>query len=240
MTAWVAGALATAAIGLLGAATGHERRRDRLAELAPQSQLTVSGERPSVRLRLARIRRPGRRTDLIQAQLADTISAIAAATRTGMSLLQAVELAAEQATDPIAIPLRDVVRRIRLGVPLEDSLDGWIGAMPVPDVRLAVGVLRLHRAVGGVLAPTLEGLARTLRERRAAVRELRSLTAQARLSGAILGLLPVGFFGFLWLASRSDMVVAARSPAGRTAIALGLALDLVAFFWIRRLLRVDA
>ncbi len=177
---------------------------------------------------------------MILVQLADAVSAIAAGTRSGLSLPQAVELVAESAPEPLGHGLREMANRIRLGAPLEQALDGWVAAMPAPEVRLAAGVLRLHRAVGGGLAPTLDGLARTLRERRAAVRELRSLTAQARLSGAILGLLPLGFFGFLWAASRGDMLLAVASPAGRTAIAVGLALDAAAFVWIRRLLRVDA
>ncbi len=125
------------------------------------------------------------------------------------------------------------------GSPLEEALDGWVAAITVPDVRLVAGVLRLHRRAGGALAPVLEGLARTLRERRAAVREVRSLTAQARLSGAILGLLPIGFFGFLWLTSSRDMAIAVGSPLGRTAIAGGLVLQAAAFVWIRRLLRVE-
>jgi tight adherence protein B len=107
------------------------------------------------------------------------------------------------------------------------------------DVRLAAAVLRLHHRTGGALAPVLEGLASTMRDRRAAVREVRSLTAQARLSGAILGLLPIGFFAFLWLSSRRDMQIAVASSLGRTAIAVGLALEGAAFVWIRRLLAVE-
>ena len=71
------------------------------------------------------------------------------------------------------------------------------------------------------------------------MREVRSLTAQARLSGAILGLLPIGFFGFLWLTSRRDMLTALGSSLGRTAIVIGLVLEAAAFLWIRRLLQVE-
>ena len=65
-----------------------------------------------------------------------------------------------------------------------------------------------------------------------------SLTAQARLSGSILGLLPVGFFLFLSVVSRSDMSAAYGSPAGLAAIVVGLVLDGAAYLWIRRMLRV--
>jgi Flp pilus assembly protein TadB len=65
------------------------------------------------------------------------------------------------------------------------------------------------------------------------------LTAQARLSGAILGLLPIGFFLFLSATSRGDVAAAYRSSTGATAIVLGLAMQAAAFAWIRRLLRVE-
>jgi len=101
-----------------------------------------------------------------------------------------------------------------------------------------VGVLQLHHRTGGDLPRVLDQLSQTLRDRRAATAEVRSLTAQARLSGAILGLLPVGFFLFLSVTSRDDIAAAYHSSAGATAIVAGLVLDAVAFVWIRRLLRV--
>jgi tight adherence protein B len=86
----------------------------------------------------------------------------------------------------------------------------------------------------------LDQVARTLRLRRAAARELRSLTAQARLSGAVLGLLPVGFFAFMSVVSKHDVQAAYRSPAGLASILAGLVLDGGAFLWIRKLLQVQA
>ena len=78
----------------------------------------------------------------------------------------------------------------------------------------------------------------TLRERRAAHREVRALTAQARLSGVILGLLPIGFFAFLMLTSRNEMLEAIATPLGGAALGIGLGLEVLAFLWIRHLLEV--
>lgn len=183
-------------------------------------------------------RRTARREEQIEAQLAEAVSGIAAGLRAGLSLSQAVRFAADEGQVPLAEVLREVIDRTSLGVPLGESLERWAHSDPGPDVRLVVGVLRLHHRTGGDLPAVLDQLARTLRERRAAGRELRSLTAQARLSGAILGLLPVGFFLFLSATSRQDIAAAYRSPTGATAITVGLALQAGAFLWIRRLLRV--
>lgn len=194
----------------------------------------------AARSAVARRLRPAARGEVLLSQLTDALVAIASASRAGRSLLQAIELAADESPDPLGRELRAIVERVRLGSPIEEALEGWASARPTPEVRLTVGVLRMHRAVGGTVAPALENLARTMRERRSAARELRSLTAQARLSSAILGLLPLGFFCFLWLTSRADVLAALRTSLGRGAIAAGLLLDAAAFAWIRRLLRVEA
>ncbi len=99
-------------------------------------------------------------------------------------------------------------------------------------------MLTLHRRSGGDLPSVLDEVAGTLRERRAAIREVHALTAQARLSGTILGVLPFGFFAFLWLTSRSEIEGAFRTSAGVVAIALGVVLEGLAFLWIRHLLEV--
>ena len=82
----------------------------------------------------------------------------------------------------------------------------------------------------------LDGVAATLRERRAAP-GVRALTAQARLSGSILGVLPIAFFGFLILTSRAEML-RALATLGSTALAVGLGMELLAFLWMRRLVEV--
>jgi tight adherence protein B len=188
---------------------------------------------------VSRRRRASRRTEAIQGQLADAMSAVAAGARAGLSITQAVALAAEQTPQPLGDSLRTVADRTSLGSSLDDALGRWAVAIPIPDVRLAAAVLRFQGRTGGAMPTVLDGLARTLRERLASLREIRSLTAQARLSGAILGLLPVGFFAFLWVSSRRDMASAISSPFGRSAIAIGLGLQGVAYLWIRRLLRVE-
>jgi tight adherence protein B len=177
---------------------------------------------------------------MVEAQLADVVAATAAALRSGLSLSQAIRFAAEEGDPPVSASMIRVAEREGLGVPLDDSLERWARDEPLPDVRLVASVLQLHHRVGGDSPVVLDRVAQTLRLRRAAARELRSLTAQARLSGAVLGLLPVGFFAFMSVVSRQDVQAAYRSPAGMVSILAGLALDAGAFVWIRKLLTVPA
>jgi tight adherence protein B len=185
-----------------------------------------------------RKRNAGRRA-AIDGQLLDAVTAIASALRSGRSLGQALTTAADEADDPLSTILAGTAHAASLGVPMDEALDRFADAVGGSDVRLVSGVLKVHRRTGGALAASLDDVARTLADRREAARELRSLTAQARLSAAILGLLPLGFFLFLSVVARRDIESAYRTTAGASAIGVGLTLQGAAFVWIRRLLRVD-
>jgi tight adherence protein B len=185
-------------------------------------------------------RRRAKRLAMLEEQMLDLVSSLASGVRAGRSLEQALSLAATELEAPLAPTVEAIVDLVALGEPLDDALERWGRDLGTPDARLVVGVLRLQRRSGGGLSRPLEDLAETLRARRAGARELRSLTAQARLSAGILGLLPVGFFLFLSVVSRRDIEDAIRTPAGLGAIGVGVALQGAAFVWIRSLLRVEA
>ena len=172
-------------------------------------------------------------------QLPDVVSNMSAGMRAGLSLSRSIGFAADEATPPLAPVLRELVDREGLGIPLAASLEVWTEPDRPRDLRLVGGILQLHRRTGGDLPRVLDQLAATLRQRADATRELRGYTAQARLSGTILGGLPIAFFLFLSLTSRNDIAAAYRTPIGAGAIVLGLLLEATAFVWIRSLLRVD-
>lgn len=184
-------------------------------------------------------RREARRARLIERQLVDAVAAVASAIRTGRSLVQALGDAAREVGEPLGAIVAEVMDRSALGVPLDEVLDTLSERIGGAEARLVTGVLRLHRRTGGALATALDDASRTLRARREGARELRSLTAQARLSAAILGLLPLGFFLFLSVVARRDVESAYHTATGASAIGVGLVLQGAAFVWIRHLLRVE-
>ena len=200
----------------------------------------VGGVAAAVVPRALSRRRVSARAKALEGQLADGVSAMAAGMRAGLSLSQAIAFASSETGPPLSDDLAAIVDRGSMGMPLGASIDAWVGGEEGADFRLTASVLQLHRRTGGDLPSVLDRVARTLSERRAAASEASSLTAQARLSGAILGFLPIGFFLFLSLLSPKDMAAAYRSPAGVAAIACGFAMQGAAFLWIRSLLKVGA
>jgi tight adherence protein B len=189
-------------------------------------------------LQLVRRRRRTSQRHRAAEQIADAVGAMSAGLRAGLSLPQSFAYARDEADEPLRGDLASLVDKIEVGTPVGEALSEWAEAQGSEDALLIVGVLDVHRRSGGDLPTVLDGLAGTLRERRAAFRDVRALTAQARLSGVILGMLPIGFFGFLLLTSRREMLHAIATPLGGTALGIGLALELLAFLWIRHLLEV--
>jgi tight adherence protein B len=186
-----------------------------------------------------RVRRGRRRLRIaIEEQLADASGALSAAVRAGMSVSQSLAYAADEASEPLGPTLTRLVADLDVGVPLLDAIEAWAEGIGTDDAYLLSGALGLHRRSGGELPQVLDQVAITIRERVAAVREVRALTAQARLSGLILGLLPVAFFCFLWLTSRRDIEGALSTTLGAGCVLLGLILEGLAFVWIRAILEV--
>ena len=175
---------------------------------------------------------------LAQERFADAVTSLSAAVRSGASLPQALAYAATEADTPVRQCLERLVADLEVGVPIERALEAWRAAAPGADTDLVVGALELHRRSGGDLPAVLDQVTTSIRERVSVAREVRSLTAQARLSAWILGLLPVGFFAFLWLTARDDVQGALGTSIGVACIVAGLLLEGGAILWIRSLIRV--
>jgi tight adherence protein B len=188
----------------------------------------------------AYLRRRGRRRRdvLLEGQLADVVEATSLGVRSGLSIRQALEFAAGEIPVPMAPYLGRLLAEQCVGAPLEDALKGFAGQLDSDDARLFVLILSVHARSGGNLAGALNEVAATIHHRVEVRRELRALTAQGRISGAILGTLPIGFFLVLAAVSHHDLEPVYRSSAGVAMIAAGLVLEGLAYVWIRRLLRV--
>ena len=193
----------------------------------------------AVLARARRRRRSRQRKDALERQLAEFVESSALAVRTGYSVIQAIEFAASEAEEPMAGLALQMFEERRVGVPFDDALEHFGTALNSEDARLFTLIVRIHSKSGGNLAGALEEVGATIRHRISVRRELRAFTAQGRVSGAILGSLPIGFFIVLALTSRRELAPVYRSSAGISMIALGLVMEALAFVWIRRLLQVE-
>jgi tight adherence protein B len=113
----------------------------------------------------------------------------------------------------------------------------WAAANPTPEVRAAAVALSL--GASGVAIPSLgvEAVAAGLRARHAAAAELRAHSAQARLSAAVLAVLPLAFTAWVALTQPHALAYLVGTPAGLGCLGAGLALEAVGLVWILAILR---
>ena len=168
-----------------------------------------------------------RRTSAFLAQLPDTLQLVAGSLSAGYSIPQAMDTVVREGQQPITGEFNRALVEARLGVPIEDAMDGIAERMKSKDFAWVVMAIRIQREVGGNLAELLTTVAATLRERERLRRQVSVLSAEGRLSAWILGLLPIVFA--LYLVARAARVPQApgdgpdrlaparlrRDPAGR-------------------------
>lgn len=130
-------------------------------------------------------------------QLPETLQLMSGGLSAGLSLPQAVDTVVREGTEPMAGALRRALIEQRLGVDIEDALDGVADRMDSKDFAWVVMAIRIQREVGGNLAELLNTVSATMREREYLRRQVKTLSAEGRLSAWILGGLPVAFALYL-------------------------------------------
>lgn len=178
--------------------------------------------------------------------LADTITLIANALRAGSSFLQAVELVVRETQPPISTEFSRVIREVNLGLPFDQSLENMVRRVASDDLELMVTAISIQHQVGGNLAEILDSIAFTIRERVRIKGEIRTLTAQQRMSGMVVGFLPIALFLFLNLVAPAfmaalfdDRIKIVGLPAGVILLATGGLMMFTGFVIIRRIVDIE-
>ena len=137
-----------------------------------------------------------RRYKAFNSQLPDTLQLISGSLAAGLSLAQSIDTIVREGGEPVRTEFRRVLVETRLGVSIEDALDGVAERFDSKDFTWVVMAIRIQRQVGGNLAELLDTVAATIREREYLRRQVKALSAEGRLSGYILTGLPilVGFY----------------------------------------------
>ncbi|HEU4673414.1 MAG TPA: type II secretion system F family protein [Candidatus Limnocylindrales bacterium] len=191
-------------------------------------------------------RRKAGRLNAFNKALPDTITLIANALRAGSSFLQAVELVVRETRPPISTEFARVIREVNLGLPFEQAMENMVRRVRSDDLELMATAISIQHTVGGNLAEILDSIAYTIRERVRIKGEIRTLTAQQRLSGYVVAGLPIALSGFLFVVAPTFFnpmfdkdVAVAGLPAGIIILALGGFAMFIGFMLIRRIVDIE-
>ena len=172
-------------------------------------------------------------------QLPDIAMLLAGGLRAGMSLNQSMAQSAAEVPPPFRQELELMLREQRMGASFEAALSGLERRAPLEETLLLCAALRISRQTGGNLAHTLESLADALRRKIVLEGKIRALTAQGRLQGWAMGLLPVLCAGALALIEPEGMRLLVSTGFGWATCAALLLMQLLGLYFLRRIVRID-
>lgn len=172
-------------------------------------------------------------------QLGDCLMMVANAMRAGFSFLQSMELVSKEMEPPISEEFKHVMRDISLGASVERALDDMDQRVSSPDFSLVVTAVLIQQQVGGDLAHILDTISDTIQDRIRMRREVRTLTAQGRMSGWVLAGLPFALGAFISVVNPSYIEPLFTEKIGQMAIVFGIIMVLLGFLVIQRIVDID-
>ncbi len=183
--------------------------------------------------------RKSARNRALMVQLPDALDLMCSSLRAGHGISQALKTAAEQTAPPFSEEAARVVAELGLGFSLHQALSRLVERTDQADVELMCTAVQIQTRTGGNLAEVLANIAAVIRERIELHGEVRALTAEGRLSGVILTLLPPIMAVVLSIRKPGWLDPLVTDPVGRGILTLGVVLLLLGILAINRMLKVD-
>ena len=179
-----------------------------------------------------------RRTKLFTEQFPDALELLTSTLRAGQAFATGLTTVADEMPDPVSSEFRLTFEEQNYGVPMEQALLNMAERVGTMDADFFVTAINIQREVGGNLAEVLDNLSRTIRERFRIIGHIKTLTAQGKLSGIIVGLMPVGLCVLLQILNPAYMGQLFTTELGRTLLGVSLGMQFVGFLWINKIVRI--
>ncbi len=171
--------------------------------------------------------------------LPEALNIIANGLRAGFSFTQAVAVVVREMEGPLTVEFSRVLRENRLGKPMDEALHDMLLRIENDDVEMLITALLIQRQVGGNLADVLDGISHTIRERVRIKGEIRTLTAEGRLSAIILSLLPVTVALVISLLNPGYIVTLIVEPLGIFMIIGAVIMQIIGVLFIRKIVAIE-
>lgn len=177
-----------------------------------------------------------RRRDLLQT-LPESLEQLATMLESGLSVHQAIQLMSDESQGPVSELFLVIQGAVNVGNSMEEASRVVEQRLGSPDISLFCAALAINSRAGGSLAPLVQRVAAAIRERRKVADELRVETLQARMSGRIVGFLPLAALVTLWLVNPSFVAPLLNTSAGNAVLSVSVAANLGGLLIIRFIMR---
>ena len=180
-----------------------------------------------------------RRFQKFEEKFPEAIDTLARAVRAGHAFTTALEMIANEVSEPVAGEFRQLYEEQKFGLPVRDALLNLADRIPLVDVKFFVTAVMLQRETGGNLAEILDNLSYVIRERFKILRQVRVHTAQGRLTMVLLMALPPTIVVLMVMLNPSFIRPLFTDPLGHALIVGGITLQTMGYFVIRRIIRIQ-
>lgn len=171
--------------------------------------------------------------------LPDMLSTIIGSLRSGYSFSQAFKTVVEECDEPVKSEIGILLKELNYGITMEDALNNLNSRMPSGDLELMIQAVLIQRQVGGNLAGVLEIIVGTIRERNKIQRQVQTLTSQGRLSGRVIGALPVVLGIMIYMVNPEYINVLFTNLIGKIIISVGVVSGIIGFILINKLTKIE-
>jgi tight adherence protein B len=184
-------------------------------------------------------RRITSRLHKLEGQLVELLQMLSSGLRAGFGLLQAMEAAAEQVPAPLSVEIRRTLRDTAMGASVEQALAALNDRVGSPDFDIVITAILIQRSVGGNLAEILDNVAHTMRERERIKGEIRTLTSQQRLTGYVIGGIPIGLLIIFYLISPDFTGLLFTDPLGRMMLIGAFISQVIGYVIIQKIVNIE-
>jgi tight adherence protein B len=172
-------------------------------------------------------------------QLPDALATMSNAMRAGLSINQAFESVIENGEKPVSEEFRILVQSIKVGMSMEEALETMTERVGSEDLLLVNTAILIARKTGGNVTEIFDKISDTIRGRMKIERKIKTLTAQGKLQGIIVSLMPV-FLGVVMTALKPEMMVGFfLSPVGAISVLATIALIVLGWLMISKIIKID-
>ncbi|MBE9487033.1 MAG: type II secretion system F family protein [Chloroflexi bacterium] len=172
-------------------------------------------------------------------QLPEALDLLARALRSGHALSSGLEMIAEEMPNPLGGEFTAVVDEISLGLTLKEALENLCARVASPDLRYFTIAILVQKETGGNIAEILDNICRLIRERVKFKRHVATLTAEGKMSGVILVMLPIAMFFIIYILNYNYISMLWIDKDGQKLLAGAIVLMILGVIMIRRIIRIE-
>lgn len=184
-------------------------------------------------------KRKKERIKLFDSQLNEGITIISNSLKAGYSFLQAVAVVSEETQDPFSKEFKKLLKEMKLRISEEEALKNLLIRVESEDLRLIMNAILIQKDIGGNLSEILDNISETIRERQKIKNELKTLTAQGKLSGIIVMLIPVFLGMVIYLFNKDYMMPLFTTGIGIAMVSAAIFNELLGFLIIRKIVNIE-